>query len=109
MELQDNEYFVYHYSSKKFYEFDISKCDGFWFTDISPENKDMLDEIGASGSKYCAKCIVEINNPESCSTYDVERFINGNGCDGIINRYDGFIDYAVIDSKKIKILEWIDI
>lgn len=37
---------AYHYSDKCFANFDDSKSDGFWFTDISPDKIEMLNEIG---------------------------------------------------------------
>ena len=105
--LKDNEYLVYHYSSSKFSEFDKSKCDGIWFTDIEPSNTDMLDEIGAAGSAYVATCIIiikyevdEINNYEVFEQFEVEN------ADGAICIYDGFTDYAVADNEQVKILEW---
>ena len=99
---------VYHYSSVKFNRFDLSKCDGFWFTDIAPESPELLNEIGAAGSAFCAKCEItfddEIINGDN---YDVEDFLRSNDADCIVNNYDGFTDYALIDSSKIEIIEWI--
>ena len=97
---------VYHYSHKPFDQFDIDKCDGFWFTDISPDS-DMLDEIGADCLFYVATCEVEVNETLiGGNNYDVEEQLLGTKFDALENRYDGFIDYALIDSSLITIKEW---
>ena len=108
--MNENQVVVYHYSSVKFDKFDLAKCDGFWFTDIAPDNEEMLNEIGANSSKYCAKCVIEIESPEfNGPNHDIEGFILDNDCDGIINRYEGFTDYVLIDNSKIQILEWLEV
>lgn len=110
MNLQDNQVIAYHYSSIKFEEFDNAKCDGFWFTSIAPTDTEMLNEIGAAGSKFCAKCILTIDDSEfNGVNSDVEQFLLDNNADSIINKYDGFVDYALADNTRIQILEWIQL
>jgi len=108
MQLLDNQYLVFHYSSVKFDDFDNSKSDGFWFTSIAPHESEMISEIGASGAKFCAKCVITIENKlTEGRNYDIADLINEEECDGLIYKYDGFTDYAVVDNSKIQILEWI--
>jgi len=108
--LLDNQYLVFHYSSIIFNEFNKDKADGFWFTDINPENTDMLDEIGANSSSFCAKCIITIDNEiDDINNYDVFEQLAEKNTDGAICRYDGFIDYVVASNSQIKILEWIEL
>lgn len=99
---------VYHYSSVKFDNFDIAKCDGFLFTSIKPEQVELLNEIGVSGANYCAKC--QISFEETCgsdSNSNIEELLKDSEFDAVKCEYDGFTDYALIDNSKIKILEWI--
>jgi len=99
---------AYHYSYESFDNFDLSKCDGFWFTDISPECEDMLIEIGAAGMNYVAICELDIEETlVGGENYDVEDQLLGTEFDALENIYDGFTDYALIDNSKIKVLEWI--
>lgn len=101
---------VYHYSDSKFKQFDFSKCDGAWFTDIAPEQKEMLNEIGAAGSKFVAKCEVSYSNEMiNGSDSDVEDQLNAEGADAIINIYEGFKDYAVANNSQVKILGWTEL
>lgn len=98
---------AYHYSNKPFENFELPKRDGFWFTDIEPEDEEMLNEIGASSMNYVAVC--ELSFEESLvggKNYDVEDQLAGSEYDALENRYDGFTDYALIDASKIKVLEW---
>ena len=98
---------VYHYSFEPFDKFDITKADGFWFTTIKPNETEMLEEIGADCANYAAKCEISFDNPLlNASNYDVEKTLAGSEHDAIENRYEGYIDYALIDSEKIKIIEW---
>lgn len=107
--MDGNQYIAYHYSNQKFDIFDEKKSDGFWFTSITPTDTAMLAEIGASGSKYCAKCLLMISNElVNGDNYNVDEQLNNGEYDGIINKYDGFVDYAVNDNKQIKILNWIE-
>ena len=99
---------AYHYSHSAFKNFDLSKCDGFWFTDIAPENEDMSMEIGAAGMSYVAVCELDVEETLiGGENYDVEEQLNGTEFDALENRYDGFTDYALIDDSKIKIVEWV--
>ncbi len=98
---------AYHYSFKPFDEFDLSKCDGFWFTDIAPDS-DMLNEIGADCLFYVAVCELDIE--ESLiggDNHDVEDQLKDSEYDALENIYDGFTDYALIDNSKITIKEWV--
>jgi len=98
---------AYHYSSKPFDKFDISKCDGFWFTDINPGNTEMLEEIGASDLNYVAICELDINETlTNGDNYDVEDQLADTEYDALENSYDGFTDYALIDESKIEVIEW---
>ena len=108
--LTENQYLAYHYSSKKFDYFDKNKCDGFWFTDIEPSDVEMLDEIGANGSNFVAKCIITINEElNEGNNYDVFESLESAKCDGMICLYDGFKDYAVLNNEQIEVLEWIEL
>ena len=103
---------AYHYSDSKFDNFDESKCDGFWFTDIEPKNEDMLNEIGAAGSRYCAKCEISFNEEKGLDRQpkgDVFEAMDSEGADHWICGYEGFTDYCVKSNEQIKILEWIEI
>ena len=104
---------AYHYSDNKFNNFDKSKSDGFWFTDIDPSNEEMLSEIGASGSSYCAKCEITFNDDTAIINGDnsniFDQIDSEEDCDAIINLYDGFKDYAIRKKEQIKILEWISL
>jgi len=100
---------VYHYSNVKFDKFDSEKSDGFWFTSISPDQEEMLEEIGAAGYKYVAIVEIEINDPIfNGKNSDVAEQLEENEADGIINKYDGFTDYAVVNNDQIKIIEWLN-
>ncbi len=102
---------VYHYSDNKFNNFDESKSDGFWFTDVDPRNEEMRHEVGASGSSYCAKCEITFDNGTAIingkNSNVIEQIDQKDGCDAIINIYEGFKDYAVRNNEQIKVLEWI--
>jgi hypothetical protein len=101
---------VYHYSNQKFTDFDDSKCDWFWFTDISPENQEFLNEIGSTGAKFCAKCEISLKEEmRNGKNTDVFEQLDSEGCDLMINIYDGFIDYAARHNAQIKIIEWIEL
>ena len=101
---------LYHYSTTKFESFDTSKCDGIWLTDISPEQTDLLEEIGANGINYVAICHADTENSVSNgSNYDVESQLANEDADCIENSYDGFTDYAFADSSKVQIIEWIEL
>jgi hypothetical protein len=101
---------LYHYSNTKFQKFDLKMCDGIWLTDIKHTDKDLLDEIGASGSRFVAVCDVECeNNLVNGDNYDVEGQLSGGEYDCIENLYDGFSDYAFSDSNKVKIIEWVEL
>lgn len=99
----------YHYTSKPFETIDMTKCDGFWFTDIAPNQEDMLMEIGAQGLEYCA--VIEFD-PDcgdfilNGASFDIEDELAGDEL-YIENRYEAFSDYAVIDPNLVKIVEWI--
>jgi len=91
---------VYHGTDKEFQVFDKSISDGLWFTD----NKESLfnDEAGASGSGIIIEAYLKaenllLNGPNS----DIED-ISEDGYDGVENRYDYGIDYAVINPNQIK-------
>lgn len=99
---------LYHYSAVKFENFDISKCDGIWLTDISPDQTDLLEEIGASGMNYVAVCNADTENSIiNGSNHDVELQLVDDDADCIENIYDGFTDYAFADASKVNIIEWI--
>ena len=107
LNLKENEYLVYHYSASKFSEFDTKKADGFWFTDIEPANEEMIDEIGANGSNFVAKCIITINvEIDNFDNYDCFEKLTAEKCDGAVCMYDGFIDYCVLNKEQINVLEW---
>jgi len=107
IDLKENEYLVYHYSSNKFDKFDKSKADGFWFTDIKPSDTKLLDEIGASGSSFVAKCIITIKHEiDSFDNFDCFEQLIDAECDGAECMYDGFNDYCVLNEEQINILEW---
>jgi hypothetical protein len=40
---------------------------------------------------------------------DVFEQLDSEGCDLMINIYDGFIDYAARHNAQIKIIEWIEL
>ena len=98
---------LYHYSSVKIKSIDMSKCDGFWMTTIAPTQTDLLDEIGAAGSKFCM--VVEFNDSgeelTNVSNDDVENQLINNDCDFIRNIYDRFSDYATCNADLVTILE----
>lgn len=102
---------LFHYTSKPFETIDMSKCDGFWMTNIEPTNEEMLNEIGADGLSYVAICELDIDNLEQADgnqNYDVEDFMSQQpDADYMLCRYDGFTDYAVVNPKLVKIIEWI--
>ena len=102
---------LFHYTSKPFETIDMAKCDGFWMTTINPEQTELLDEIGASGSSWVAVCELDTDNLEAAdgnTNYDVEEFISQQpDAQYQICRYDGFSDYAVINPAHVKIIEWI--
>ena len=99
---------LYHYSAVKFDVIDMSKCDGFWMTDIAPENVDMLNEIGAEGLSWVA--VVDLDDSgealQNAENHDVEANLKENEADYVCNKYDGFTDYAVTNENLVKILEW---
>lgn len=101
---------LYHYSDKKIESIDMNKCDGFWMTTIAPTDTDMLDEIGCAGSKYCH--VVEFNDDVDFEMngahHNVEEFLLENKCEYILNRYDGFNDYATCNTSLVKIIEIIE-
>lgn len=102
---------LYHYTSRKFNSIDLSKCDGFWMTTISPDQKELLNDTGSSGCEYCA--IVEFDDSGEYllngSNYDVEDQLLNEDAAYILNRYDGFDDYAVTNAELVKILEWVEV
>ncbi len=102
---------VYHYSNTKFDSVDFDKCDGFWMTTIQPAQKELLEEIGAQGLKFCA--VIELNdNGDSvlnAQNYDVESVLSENEASYIENIYDGFTDFAVASETNITIIEWIEL
>ncbi len=102
---------LYHYTSKKFNSIDLSKCDGFWMTTISPDQKELLDETGASGCECCA--IVEFDDSGEYllngSNNDVEDQLLNEDATYILNRYDGFDDYAVTNAELVKIIKWVEV
>lgn len=103
---------LYHYADKPFESIDLSKCDGFWMTDIAPDNKDMLDEIGASGMRYVA--IVDFDDSgdsirNSDYNHDVSEQLERENADFIENIYDGFTDHATCNADLVKIIEWIEL
>jgi hypothetical protein len=102
---------VYHYSRIKFQSFDKDKSDGFWFTDIKPNDEDMLNEIGAAGASFCAVCEISFSNELSNSddNDDVEQQLKDANADCIVNVFEEFTDYAMADKSKITILEWIEL
>lgn len=102
---------LYHYSNVKFSDIDMSKCDGFWMTTIAPTQTELLKEIGAFGVKYCA--VIEFDNSGeellNGSNSDVEDQLNAESADYMKNAYDGFSDYATVNSNLIKIIEWVNV
>ena len=102
---------LYHYAAKPFEVIDMTKCDGFWMTTINPEQEEMLNEVGASGSSWVAVCELDTDNLEVAdgnTNYDVEDFMAQQADDDYqICRYDGFADYAVVNPELVKIIEWI--
>lgn len=102
---------AYHYTDNKFDSFDEKKSDGFWFTTLSP-NATETDESGSSGAKFCAVCEITFNEDtaiENGKNHDVFESIDSvEGCDAIVNKYDGFTDYALRRNNQIKIIKWID-
>ncbi len=106
---------LFHYAAKPFDTIDMTKCDGFWMTSIKPEQKEMLDEIGASGSSWVAVCELDTDNLEVAdgnTNYDVEDFMTQQpDADYQICRYDGeagcFQDYAIVNPELVKIIDWI--
>lgn len=100
---------LYHYSATKFDSIDTAKCDGFWMTDIAPENKDMLMEIGATGLEYVAIVELDVSGEEltNGSNDDVADQLESEECDYMKNIYDGFSDYAVANTELVKIIEWV--
>ena len=102
---------LFHYSAKPFEVIDMTKCDGFWMTTIKPEQTELLNDVGASGSSWVAVCELDADNLEVAdgnTNYDVEDFMaQQTDADYQICRYDGFADYAVVNPTHVKIIEWI--
>ena len=102
---------AYHYSNHTFDSFDIAKSDGLWLTSIPPSDCSLLDQIGASGAKFCAKCEITFNDDTAIvngRNSDVfEQIDNEVGCDAIVNIYEGFKDYALRYNAQIIILDWV--
>ena len=95
----DEPLVVRHFTNDNFDTFDISKSDGFWFTDKA----DIDDDVGANGSGRVVEAFLNIRDPDyNSSNSDVEEYLGGIEEDGIINIYDGFTDYAVINPEQIK-------
>lgn len=100
---------LYHYSNVKFDQIDMSKCDGFWMTDIAPDSAN-TEVIGVDSVKYCYVCEVadDLDELINGSNYDVEEQLDNEGAKIMVNHYDGFSDYAVSDSSLVKIIEVIE-
>lgn len=104
---------VYHYTKEPFESFDLSKSDGFWFTTIKPSQLDD-SEIGCSECDYVAVCEIDFDNSLINHTaHDVYEVLSGSEYDALENIIDNgeieYTDYALIDSSKITILEWVKI
>lgn len=100
---------LYHYSNAKFDKFDTSKSDGIWLTTIAPNETELLNEIGAAGTQYVAKVVVDIEDLEALTNgdnYDVADQLSGSGYDYIKNIYDGFEDYAFLNQDNFKSMDW---
>ncbi len=103
---------LYHYTDNKFDSFDASKCDGIWLTDIQPNDKEMLNEVGAQSFEWCAVCRVNTSELEELTNgdnYDVEEQLESDDCDYIRNLYDGFEDLAFADAGHVEIIEWVKV
>ena len=102
---------LYHYSSVKIESIDLAKCDGFWMTTIAPNETDLLDEIGAAGSKFCMVVEFDDSGEEltNGSNYDVEEQLESEEADFMRNVYDGFSDYATCNVNLVKIIEIIEL
>ena len=102
---------LYHYSSVEIKEIDLNKCDGFWMTTIAPNEIELLDEIGASGSKFCMVVELDDSGEEltNGSNDDVENQLETEGADFMRNIYEGFSDYAVCNISLVKIIETISL
>lgn len=101
---------LYHYSSVKIESIDLAKCDGFWMTTIAPTEIDLLDEIGAAGSKFCMVVEFDDSGEEltNGSNDDVEDQLESEEADFMRNVYDGFSDYATCNTDLVTILEIIE-
>lgn len=97
---------LYHYSNVKFDQIDMSKCDGFWMTDIAP-NSANTEVIGIDSAKYCYVCEVsdDLGELTNGSNYDVEEQLANGNAQILVNHYDGFSDYAVAKAELVKIIE----
>ena len=102
---------LYHYSSIKIENIDMNKCDGFWMTTIAPNETDLIDEIGATGSKFCMVVEFDDSGDEltNGSNYDVEEQLESEEADFMRNVYDGFSDYATCNVNLVKIIEIIEL
>ena len=102
---------LYHYSSMKIDNIDMNKCDGFWMTTIAPNETDLIDEIGATGSKFCMVVEFDDSGDEltNGSNYDVEEQLESEEADFMRNVYDGFSDYATCNVNLVKIIEIIEL
>ena len=98
---------LYHYSSIKIENIDMNKCDGFWMTTIAPTETELLNEIGASGSKFCMVVEFDDSGEEltNGSNDDVEDQLESEEADFMRNVYDGFSDYATCNVNLVKIIE----
>ena len=101
---------LYHYSHTKIETIDMTKCDGFWMTTIAPTETELLEEIGADGLSFCH--VVEFDDAGEClmnsDNHCVEELLKENECDYILNRYEGFDDYATTNPDLVKIIECIE-
>ena len=102
---------LYHYSSIKIENIDMNKCDGFWMTTIAPTETELLNEIGASGSKFCMVVEFDDSGEELAngSNDDVEEQLESEEADFMRNVYDGFSDYATCNTDLVKIIEIIEL
>lgn len=94
---------VYHSTDMIFDEFDLSKSDGFWFTDDKDSAFSGDPELGATGAGEVIEAYLKIDDPDyNGANADVEDYLSSLDEDGIINMGEEYYDYAVIDNSQIR-------